>query len=233
MAKIGVCLSGCGVNDGAEIHESVITALTLDRMGAKILYTAPNVEQTKVVNHLTGDEMNESRNVLVESARIARGNITDLAELTSDDLDGLIFPGGYGAALNLCDFAIKGAKCDIHPEVNRIIQEMIMAKKPVGVICIAPVALARALVKQSPIFVIDEATRYLDTETESDIRESLSNSSSDRITIVISHRLASIHNSNKIIVLEDGKITTSGTHEDLLQNSPMYASLWKAQSTPS
>ena len=95
------------------------------------------------------------------------------------------------------------------------------------------VALARALVKQSPIFVIDEATRYLDTETESDIRESLSNSSSDRITIVISHRLASIHNSNKIIVLEDGKITTSGTHEDLLQNSPMYASLWKAQSTPS
>ena len=114
-------------------------------MGAKILYTAPNVEQTKVVNHLTGDEMNESRNVLVESARIARGNITDLAELTSDDLDGLIFPGGYGAALNLCDFAIKGAKCDIHPEVNRIIQEMIMAKKPVGVICIAPVALARAL----------------------------------------------------------------------------------------
>ncbi len=94
------------------------------------------------------------------------------------------------------------------------------------------VALARALVKQSPIFVIDEATRYLDTETESDIRESLSNSSSDRITIVISHRLVSIHNSNKIIVLEDGKITTSGTHEDLLQNSPMYASLWKIQSTP-
>jgi len=95
------------------------------------------------------------------------------------------------------------------------------------------VALARALVKQSPIFVIDEATRYLDTETESNIRESLSNSSPDRITIVISHRLASIHNSNKIIVLEDGKITTSGTHEDLLQNSPMYASLWKIQSTPS
>ena len=83
MAKIGVCLSGCGVNDGAEIHESVITALTLDKAGAEILFTAPNMEQAKVVNHLTGDEMGERRNVLVESARIARGNIIDLAELTN------------------------------------------------------------------------------------------------------------------------------------------------------
>ena len=82
MARIGVCLSGCGVNDGAEIHESVITALTLDRAGAEIIYTAPDVVQTKVVNHLTGDKMNEIRNVLVESARIARGDITDLAQLT-------------------------------------------------------------------------------------------------------------------------------------------------------
>ena len=73
MKKIGVCLSGCGVNDGSEIHESVITVLTLDRAGAEILYTAPDMEQTKVVNHLTGNKMNESRNVLVESARIARG----------------------------------------------------------------------------------------------------------------------------------------------------------------
>ena len=81
MAKIGVCLSGCGVNDGAEIHESVVTALILDKAGAEILFTAPNMEQAKVVNHLTGDEMGENRNVLVESARIARGNIIDLAEL--------------------------------------------------------------------------------------------------------------------------------------------------------
>ena len=114
MAKIGVCLSGCGFNDGAEIHESVITALTLDKAGAKILFTAPNMEQTKVVNHLTGDEMDESRNVLVESARIARGNIIDLAELTANKMDALIFPGGFGVVLNLCDFALKGADCDIH-----------------------------------------------------------------------------------------------------------------------
>ena len=145
MARIGVCLSGCGVNDGAEIHESVITALTLDRAGAEIIYTAPDVKQTKVVNHLTGEELNETRNVLVESARIARGEITDLGKLTSDDLDALIFPGGFGAALNLCDFALKGADCHIHPEVKRIIQEMLAAQKPLGFICIAPALFARAV----------------------------------------------------------------------------------------
>ena len=144
MARIGVCLSGCGVNDGAEIHESVITALALDRAGAEILYTAPNMEQKKVINHLSGDEMNERRNVLIESARIARGNITDIANLTSNDMDGLLFPGGFGAALNLCDFALKGANCDIHLEINRIIQEMLKAKKPLGFICIAPSILARS-----------------------------------------------------------------------------------------
>ena len=145
MTRIGVCLSGCGVNDGAEIHESVITALTLDRAGAEIIYTAPDVVQTKVVNHITGDEMNETRNVLVESARIARGDITDLAQLTSDDMDALLFPGGFGAALNLCDFALKGADCHIHPEVKRIIQEMLVAQKPLGFICIAPALFARAV----------------------------------------------------------------------------------------
>ena len=144
MAKIGICLSGCGVNDGAEIHESVITALILDRAGADIIYTAPNVLQTKVVNHYSGKDMNENRNVLVESARIARGEITDLAELKADNMDGLIFPGGFGAALNLCDFALKGADCDIHPEVNRIILEMLKVNKPLGFICIAPALFARA-----------------------------------------------------------------------------------------
>ena len=162
MAKIGVCLSGCGVNDGAEIHESVITALTLDRLGAEIIYTAPNIEQLKVVNHLSGAEMNEKRNVLVESARIARGKITDLAELTANDMDGLIFPGGFGAALNLCDFALKGADCDIHPEVNRIIGEMLQANKPLGFICIAPALFARAAKSSEKTIKItignDEAT---------------------------------------------------------------------------
>ena len=99
MTRIGICLSGCGFNDGSEIHESVITALALDRVGTDILYTAPNMMQTKVVNHLSGDDMNERRNVLVESARIARGEITDLVNITVDDMDGLIFPGGFGASV--------------------------------------------------------------------------------------------------------------------------------------
>ncbi len=145
MPKVGICLSGCGVNDGSEIHESVITLLALDRAGAEIVFMAPNVTQTKVVNHLTGDEMAESRNVLVESARIARGNISDIAEVSARDVDALIFPGGFGAALNLCDFALKGADCDINPEVERLIKEMITARKPIGVICIAPAMLSRAL----------------------------------------------------------------------------------------
>ena len=111
---------------------------------ANFIYTAPNVMQTKVVDHYSGKDMNENRNVLVESARIARGEITDLAELTANDIDGVIFPGGFGAALNLCDFALKGADCDINPEVNRIIQEMLKANKPLGFICIAPALFARA-----------------------------------------------------------------------------------------
>ena len=162
MAKIGICLSGCGVNDGSEIHESVITALTLDRTGADIIYTAPNVLQTKVVDHYSGKDMNENRNVLVESARIARGEITDLAELKADNMDGLIFPGGFGAALNLCDFALKGADCDIHSEVNRIILEMLKVNKPLGFICIAPALVSRAAknTDKSPRITIgnDQAT---------------------------------------------------------------------------
>lgn len=145
MAKVGVCLSGCGVKDGSEIHESVITILALNRAGAQVRFMAPNMDQYQVVNHLTGEVMDESRNVLVESARIARGEIDDLKTVSARDMDALIFPGGSGAALNLCNFGVKGAECDIHPQVMRIIKEMITAKKPIGVICIAPAMMSRAL----------------------------------------------------------------------------------------
>ncbi len=145
MPKVGICLSGCGVNDGSEIHESVITLLALDRAGAEVFFMAPNIAQTKVVNHLTDEEMPEIRNVLVESARIARGKISDIAKVNARDMDALIFPGGFGAALNLCDFGLKGANCSINPEVERLIKEMITARKPIGVICIAPAMMSRAL----------------------------------------------------------------------------------------
>lgn len=143
MKKIGVVLSGCGVYDGAEIHESVITLLAIDKLGAEALCMAPNKNQMHVVNHLTGSVAEgETRNVLVESARIARGQIRDIKEVTAKDFDALILPGGFGAAKNLCDFAVKGKDCAVDPEVKRLVSETLAAKKPVGAICIAPALLA-------------------------------------------------------------------------------------------
>ena len=115
--NIGVLLSGSGVNDGSEIHESVIAMLALDRAGAEMLLMAPNIDQMHVINHYTGQEMDEFRNVLVESARIARGNIKDMAEVNGSDLDALIIPGGFGVAKNLSDYAMSGAECSINPDV--------------------------------------------------------------------------------------------------------------------
>jgi enhancing lycopene biosynthesis protein 2 len=146
MTKIGVVLSGCGVYDGSEIHEAVMTLYFLDKKGADIVMMAPNMEQMHVVNHLTGDVAEgESRNVLVESARIARGNIKDLKDVTADDFDALVFPGGFGAAKNLTTFAVDGADCKINHEVKRIVKETVAAKKPLAAICIAPVLVAKAL----------------------------------------------------------------------------------------
>ncbi len=145
MAKVGVVLSGCGVYDGSEIHEAVITLLALNRAGAEAICMAPNVDAA-VVNHLTGEAAaGETRNVLVESARIARGEIRDIAEVTVNDVDALIFPGGFGAAKNLCDFAIKGSECSAHPEVARLVREVVSSKKPLAAICIAPALISRIL----------------------------------------------------------------------------------------
>lgn len=153
--KVGVILSGCGYLDGAEIHESVLTLLALDRAGAEAVCFAPDADQMHVVNHLTGQPVpGERRNVLIESARIARGKIQDLARARAADLDALVLPGGYGAAKNLCDFAVKGADCAVHPEVARIVSEMFQARKPVGAICIAPAILSKALGDQGPTLTI-------------------------------------------------------------------------------
>ncbi len=143
MAKIGVLLAGCGVYDGAEIQEAVLTLLALDRAGAEAVCLAPDVEQRHVVNHFTGEEMPEKRNVLIESARIARGHIRDVAQARAADLDGLILPGGYGAAKNLCDFAFKGPDCTVHPAVEKLMRAMFEANKPIGLMCIAPAVAAK------------------------------------------------------------------------------------------
>jgi len=145
MAKVGVLLSGCGVYDGSEIHEAVIALLALDRAGAEVVMMAPDMELS-VVNHLTGETVEGSvRNVLEESARIARGNISDIKKISAADIDALLLPGGFGAAKNLCDFAFSGPGCEVNPEVARLIREVVAAKKPLAAVCIAPALVARVL----------------------------------------------------------------------------------------
>ncbi len=154
MKKIGVVLSGCGVYDGSEIHEAVLALLAIDRQGCEAVCMAPNVDLS-VTNHLTRKETGEKRNVLVESARIARGNIRDIKEVKASDLDAIIFPGGFGAAKNLCDFAVKGASASVNPEVARLLKEMAAARKPIGALCIAPTLVSAVLGREySPTVTI-------------------------------------------------------------------------------
>ena len=145
--KVGVVLSGCGVYDGSEIHEAVFTLLAIDRSGAEAVCMAPDMEFPEV-NHLTGAATGAKRNALTEAARIARGKIRDIKGVQAQDLDAVIFPGGFGAAKNLCNFAEKGAGASIHPEVARLLKDMAAAKKPIGAICIAPALVAAALGKE-------------------------------------------------------------------------------------
>lgn len=144
MARVAVCLSGCGFLDGSEIHEAVFTLLALDRAGAEIVCCAPDKPQMDVVDHRTQKAVpDQRRNVLVESARIARGEIKPLSAIRAADIDALIFPGGFGAAKNLCTFATNGPDCTVDPQVESLVDAMVQARKPVGAICIAPALLAR------------------------------------------------------------------------------------------
>jgi enhancing lycopene biosynthesis protein 2 len=145
MKKFAVVLSGCGVYDGAEIHEAVLTMFAIASNGAVYEVFAPDIDQHHVVNHLTGTEMDESRNVLIESARIARGKIKALSEFSGKDFDAIIFPGGFGAAKNLSTFAFDGSNCQVNKDVEAAIREMVSLGKPLGALCIAPVLLARIL----------------------------------------------------------------------------------------
>lgn len=137
--KVAVILSGCGVYDGSEIHEAVITLVQLDRCHAQVQCFAPDTPQTQVINHLTGEAVKENRNVLIEAARIARGDIKPLSALRVEDFDALVMPGGFGAAKNLCDFALQGTQFQVRPDVLSAAQAFANAQKPVGLICIAPV----------------------------------------------------------------------------------------------
>jgi len=143
--KIAVILSGCGNKDGAEIHESVMTLWAIHKHGAEYQCFAPDIEQHHVLNFITNQEMPEKRNVLVESARIARGNIKDLKTFKAEDYDGLIMPGGLGAAKNLSTFAFEGPDCTVNEDVVKAVKKTASLKKPIGALCIAPAIIAKIL----------------------------------------------------------------------------------------
>ncbi len=145
MKKIAVILAGCGHQDGSEIREAVITLLELDKHNTKVQIFAPNTKQFDVINHLDGSLMNEQRNVLIESARIARGNIKDLSQARSQDFDALIIPGGYGVAKNLANIAQNGKNGETIPAVRNLIHAFLNEEKPIGAICIAPAIVAQAV----------------------------------------------------------------------------------------
>ncbi|CAM3804139.1 isoprenoid biosynthesis glyoxalase ElbB [Serratia silvae] len=145
MKQVAVVLSGCGVYDGAEIHETVLTLLALDRAGAQAVCFAPDKPQLHVINHLSGEEMPENRNVLLESARIARGKIQALSQADAEQLDALIVPGGFGAAKNLSSFAMQGAECSVDTDLSKLIREMHKRNKPMGFMCIAPTLLPKVI----------------------------------------------------------------------------------------
>lgn len=158
MKKIAVVLAGSGVYDGAEIHEATLTLLAITRQGAQYQCFAPDIKQAHVVNHLTGEEMPETRNVLVESARIARGKIKPLSAYKASEFDAIIFPGGFGVAKNLCTFAFDGVNCTVNADVEKAIRSTIVAEKPVGALCISPVLIAKVLVDVEVTIGNDEGT---------------------------------------------------------------------------
>ena len=146
MKKVGVVLSGCGHQDGSEIHEAVFTLHALEKADAEAIIMAPDMDQFHVINHLNGnEELSESRNILVESARIARGKVIDVASVSGHRLDALIFPGGTGMAKNIFDYSMAGINCTVISDVQRLVVEILEADKPLGAICIAPVMIAKVL----------------------------------------------------------------------------------------
>lgn len=141
-ANFAVILAGSGVFDGSEIHETTMTLYAIMKNGGTYKIFAPDMDQRDVINHITGEEMPEKRNVLIEAARIARGDIQNLKEFQADDFDGLIMPGGFGAAKNLSSFAFDGSACSVNGEVENAVRAMANQNKPIGALCISPVIVA-------------------------------------------------------------------------------------------
>jgi len=153
--NIGVVLSGSGWKDGSEIHETVLTLLHLDRAHAGILMMAPDKQQMDVIDHLDNKPVpRERRNTLIESARIARGDISPIKNISAGDLDGLILPGGSGTMKNLCNFAVKGLEMEVDPHLEKLLKMMRTQHKPMGFICIAPMIAAKLFGSEHPKLTI-------------------------------------------------------------------------------
>jgi enhancing lycopene biosynthesis protein 2 len=208
MKKILVVLAGCGAKDGAEIHESVLTLRAIDKAGAQYQCAAPNKNQKHVLNFIDDSVIHQERNIMIEAARIARGNILDLAEVSMKDYDALILPGGFGVAKNLCSFAFDGADASIEPETNRIINEAYDLKKPIGAICIAPALVALALADKNPNIVLtlgisDEANSNLEKIGVKWQSCPTSSAICDRDNLIVSSP-AYMHGNSKLSELEQG-----------------------------
>lgn len=147
MKPIAVILSGCGVFDGSEIHESVLTMLSLSKNDVEICFFAPNREQLDVINHINEETNQEKRNIMVESSRISRGKIAPLSSADAKKFSAVIIPGGFGVAKNLSNFAIKGSDCEIDKDLLTFCREIHQQGKPMGLMCIAPVMLPKILNK--------------------------------------------------------------------------------------
>jgi enhancing lycopene biosynthesis protein 2 len=156
--KFAIIIGGCGHRDGSEIHETTMTMLAIEKNGATYEMFAPDRQQYHVINHLTGEEMAENRNLLVEAARIARGDIKSLDDFDINNFDAVIFPGGFGVAKNFFNYAFKGAKATVDPQIEQVIKTVYASEKPIGALCIAPVLLSKVLNDITVTIGNDEAT---------------------------------------------------------------------------
>ena len=147
--KIGVLLSGCGVYDGVEIQEAVLTLLAIEEIGAEAICISVDENQYHVVNHITGDEMHESRNMMIEAARISRGNIHEISTISPADIDALVIPGGFGSAKNFTKWAFSGTEGEINSKVKLLIVNMVNVGKPIVALCVSPIVVAKALENSS------------------------------------------------------------------------------------
>lgn len=141
--RAAVVLSGCGVFDGTEITEAVAMITTLSRNKVSVEYFAPNIDQMHVLDHTTGKEIDQKRNVMIESARITRGSINPIEELKVSNFDAIFFPGGFGAAKNLSTYATEGADMTVNADVKNILEEAVDEKINIGMCCISPIIAAR------------------------------------------------------------------------------------------